>query len=140
MHRVYVRKRPGVDEFLDAVGTKFEVVIFTASLAKYADPLLDILDKKKVCVARIFREGCVQHYGNYVKDLSHLGRPLEDIIIVDNSPFSFMFQPDNAIQILSWFSDRSDKKLYELSPFLDKLIDESDVSTVLSQKQSFNFN
>jgi hypothetical protein len=27
------------------VGPRFEVVVFTASLAKYADPLLDLMDK-----------------------------------------------------------------------------------------------
>jgi hypothetical protein len=34
IHRVYVRKRPGVDHFMRVVGEKFEVVIFTASLSK----------------------------------------------------------------------------------------------------------
>lgn len=67
VHRVYVRKRPGVDNFLRAVGEKYEVVVFTASLAKYADPLLDILDRSKTVKVRLFREACVQHYGNYVK-------------------------------------------------------------------------
>jgi len=134
IHTVYVRKRPGVDEFMADVGKKWEVVIFTASLSKYADPLLDILDKGKVIDARLFREHCVQHYGNYVKDMSLLGRRLEDSVIVDNSPFSYMFQPDNAIPIISWFNDRSDTQLYELMPFLDSLLTVDDVSTVL-QKQ-----
>jgi RNA polymerase II subunit A small phosphatase-like protein len=134
IHTVYVRKRPGVDEFMADVGKKWEVVIFTASLSKYADPLLDILDPNKVIDARLFREHCVQHYGNYVKDLSLLGRRLEDSVIVDNSPFSYMFQPDNAIPIISWFNDRSDTQLYELMPFLDSLLQVNDVSTVL-QKQ-----
>jgi TFIIF-interacting CTD phosphatase-like protein len=31
--KVYVAKRPGVDEFMKKVGELFEVVIFTASLA-----------------------------------------------------------------------------------------------------------
>jgi len=116
IHRVYVRKRPFVDEFLKHVGKKWEVVIFTASLAKYADPLLDILDRDRVVTSRLFREGCVQHYGNYVKDLTHLGRPIQDIVIIDNSPFSYMFQPDNAIPITSWFSDRNDRQLHTLLP------------------------
>jgi len=136
IHKVYVRKRPGVDEFLREVGKKFEVVIFTASLAKYADPLLDILDKDRVVAKRLFREACVQHYGNYVKDLSLLGRKLEHSIIIDNSPFSYMFQPDNAVPITSWFNDRSDMELYQLLPFLDQLREVEDVTTILTQKSA----
>lgn len=138
IHRVYVRKRPGVDYFLQEVAKKFEIVIFTASLAKYADPLLDVLDKDKVVQFRLFREACVQHYGNYVKDLTHLGRALEGSIIVDNSPFSYMFQPDNAIPITSWFDDKSDRQLYDLLPFLDTLAGIDDVVSVLKRK-NFDF-
>lgn len=139
IHKVYVRKRPGVDNFLRVVGEKFEVVVFTASLAKYADPLLDILDKGKIVKTRLFREACVQHYGNYVKDLTHLGRTLEHTIIIDNSPFSYMFQPDNAIPISSWFNDRNDRQLYDLIPFLESLIHADDVVGVL-QKHKLTFN
>lgn len=138
IHRVYVRKRPGVDHFLREVGRKFEVVVFTASLAKYADPLLDILDKDKIIRYRLFREACVQHYGNYVKDLTHLGRVLESSIIIDNSPFSYMFQPENAIPIQTWFHDKNDRQLFDLLPFLDTLVDVDNVVTVL-QKKNFDF-
>jgi len=138
IHRVYVRKRPGVDHFLREVGKKFEIVVFTASLAKYADPLLDVLDKDHVVQFRLFREACVQHYGNYVKDLTHLGRVLESSIIVDNSPFSYMFQPDNAIPIATWFHDKNDRQLYDLLPFLDSLAQEADVVSVL-QRKNFDF-
>ena len=34
IHNVYVLKRPGVDEFLIKMATMFEIVVFTASLAK----------------------------------------------------------------------------------------------------------
>lgn len=34
VHQVYVLKRPGVDQFLKSMAEKFEVVVFTASLAK----------------------------------------------------------------------------------------------------------
>jgi len=136
IHRVYVRKRPGVDHFLKTVGEKFEVVIFTASLAKYADPLLDILDRHKVVSTRLFREACVYHYGNYVKDLTHLGRALENSIIVDNSPFSYMFQPDNAIPISSWFNDKNDRQLYDLIPFLESIVYVDDVCTVLQRNKN----
>ena len=65
-----------------------QVIVFTASLAKYADPLLDLLDKGREVRWRLFREACCPFEGNYVKDLHCLGRPLADSIIVDNSPHS----------------------------------------------------
>ena len=40
-HKVYVLKRPYVDEFLERVGERFECVLFTASLAKVSHPLID---------------------------------------------------------------------------------------------------
>lgn len=41
---IYVMVRPGSCDFIVEVGKYFEVVIFTASLSKYANPLMDILD------------------------------------------------------------------------------------------------
>jgi len=135
-HRVYVQKRPGVDHFLEEMGSKFEVVVFTASLDKYANPVLDILDPKGFIKVRLFREACVQHYGNYVKDLSLLGRRLEDTLIIDNSPFSYMFQPDNAIPITSWFNDKTDRELYDLIPFLlEQIVPCEDVAQVIVERK-----
>jgi len=135
-HRVYVQKRPGVDHFLEEMGSKFEVVVFTASLDKYANPVLDILDPKGFVKVRLFREACVQHYGNYVKDLSLLGRRLEDTLIIDNSPFSYMFQPDNAIPITSWFNDKTDRELYDLVPFLlEQIVPAEDVAQVIVERK-----
>lgn len=138
VHTVYVRKRPGVDYFMKEVSKKFEIVVFTASLAKYADPLLDVLDPEGVVRYRLFREACVFHGGNFVKDLTHLGRTLESTIIVDNSPFSYMFQPQHSIPILSWFNDDSDRQLLDLLPFLDDLDTRPEVSPILkAQKWEF---
>ncbi|XP_032757232.1 carboxy-terminal domain RNA polymerase II polypeptide A small phosphatase 1 isoform X1 [Rattus rattus] len=97
VHQVYVLKRPHVDEFLQRMGELFECVLFTASLAKYADPVADLLDKWGAFRARLFRESCVFHRGNYVKDLSRLGRDLRRVLILDNSPASYVFHPDNAV-------------------------------------------
>lgn len=38
---IYVLKRPQVDYFLQQVAKVFEVIIYTASIPKYADPLMD---------------------------------------------------------------------------------------------------
>ena len=64
---------------------------------QYADPVANLLDKWGVFRARLFRESCVFHRGNYVKDLSRLGRDLHKVVIMDNSPASYIFHPDNAV-------------------------------------------
>mmetsp|Transcript_6354 Transcript_6354/g.6903 ORF Transcript_6354/g.6903 Transcript_6354/m.6903 type:complete len:259 (+) Transcript_6354:129-905(+) len=126
-HKVYVMKRPFVDEFLQAMGEIFEVVIFTASIPKYADPVLDLLDKHKVITGRLTRESCSTHKGNYVKDMTKMGRAIERIFIIDNSPHSYLFQPENAIPCESWFDDQNDTELRDLIPHLRKLAKCSDV-------------
>ncbi|XP_041896385.1 carboxy-terminal domain RNA polymerase II polypeptide A small phosphatase 1 isoform X1 [Corvus hawaiiensis] len=136
MHQVYVLKRPHVDEFLQRMGELFECVLFTASLAKYADPVADLLDKWGAFRARLFRESCVFHRGNYVKDLSRLGRDLRRIIIVDNSPASYIFHPDNAVPVASWFDNMADTELLDLLPFFERLSKVEDVYAVLKKQRT----
>ncbi|EZA47215.1 hypothetical protein DMN91_000179 [Ooceraea biroi] len=131
VHQVYVLKRPYVDEFLQRMGEMFECVLFTASLAKYADPVADLLDRWGVFRARLFRESCVFHRGNYVKDLNKLGRELHQIVIVDNSPASYIFHPDNAVPVASWFDDMTDSELLDLIPFFERVSNVENVYTVL---------
>jgi len=121
IHKVYVLKRPGVDQFLQRVGPLFEVVVFTASLAKYADPVLDLLDSTRVVHHRLFREACTNYKGNFVKDMSRLGRDIKKILIIDNSPSSYMFHPENAIPCESWYDDEHDTELLDLLPLLETL-------------------
>ncbi|KAI3387203.1 hypothetical protein SNEBB_006589 [Seison nebaliae] len=133
MNQVYVLKRPHVDEFLRRVGELFECVLFTASLAKYADPVADFIDKWKVFRKRLFREACVMHNGNFVKDLTKLGRDINQVIILDNSPASFMFQPENAIQCRSWFDDPNDTELRDLIPMMEELARDTSVYPTLGR-------
>ncbi|XP_057708681.1 CTD small phosphatase-like protein 2 [Corythoichthys intestinalis] len=136
IHQVYVSKRPHVDEFLRRMGEMFECVLFTASLSKYADPVSDVLDKWGAFRSRLFREACVFHKGNYVKDLSHLGRDLNKVIIIDNSPASYIFHPDNAVPVVSWFDDTSDSELLDLIPFFERLSNVDDIYDVLKEQRS----
>jgi len=131
IHQVYVLKRPYVDQFLKTMADRFELVVFTASLAKYADPVLDLLDKDKVVGSRLFREACSNHKGLYVKDLSRLGRDMRHVIIIDNSPASYMFHPENAVPIDSWFDDENDTELLDLIPFLEDITKVDNVTSVL---------
>jgi Dullard-like phosphatase family protein len=130
-HKVYVKKRPGVDEFLKVVSQWFEVVIFTASTSLYANPLIDKLDIYGAVDHRLFRDSCTRYRAGYVKDLSKLGRNLEDVIIIDNSPVCYALQPENAIPIKTWRDDPLDTELLDLLPILVYLSRVDDIPSVL---------
>jgi TFIIF-interacting CTD phosphatase-like protein len=63
-----------------------------------------------------------------------LGRDLKNVIIIDNSPASYIFHPKNAIPCSSWFNDINDTELLDLIPFLEDLKLVDNVTTVLDHK------
>ena len=134
-HVVNVKKRPFLAEFMEFAARHFEVVVFTASQRVYAERLLDTLDPDAVLVKhRLYREACVLVDGNYMKDLSAIGRDLRGVVIVDNSPQAFGFQTENGVPIESWFDDPDDAQLLKLMPLLARLAASEDVRPVLRKK------
>jgi RNA polymerase II subunit A small phosphatase-like protein len=86
-----------------------------------------------MCPYRLFREHCSFTNGAYVKDLSLLGRDLHRVIIADNSPVAYLFQPRNAIPVVSWFDDPRDNELKDMIPWLHRLAEAPDVYPVLDE-------
>ena len=61
-----------------------------------------------------------------------LGRPIEDIIIVDNSPNSYLHQPQNAMPCISWYDNDKDDELNRFIPIFEKMAKiEGDVRRIL---------
>jgi Dullard-like phosphatase family protein len=129
----YVIKRPHVDAFLKKVAEWYDVVIFTASMRQYADPLIDQLDTKGIVKGRLFRESCLNKDGNFIKDLSLIKQDLSSTIIIDNSPIAYSHNKENAVPIDNWMGDNPrDESLLNLLPFLNALRFTSDVRSILS--------
>ncbi|KAL2341025.1 hypothetical protein Fmac_008965 [Flemingia macrophylla] len=116
----YVLKRPGVDEFLESLAAKYEVVVFTAALKEYASMVLDRLDRNRFISHRLYRDSCRHVDGRLVKDLSEVGRDLGRVVIVDDNPNSFSRQPENAILIRPFVDDIFDRELWKLRGFFDR--------------------
>jgi carboxy-terminal domain RNA polymerase II polypeptide A small phosphatase len=90
---VFAKKRPFCEQFLSELAPHFEIVMFTASMNRYAKPLFRKLDPKgNIIDFELFREHCEYVRKEfYVKDLTRLGRSMDSVIIVDNSPHAYMF-------------------------------------------------
>ena len=120
--------RPGVREFLIRVSRHYEVVVFTAGMESYAGQVIDDLeaDSGVKISHRLYRGACAIIEGGerplHVKDLSLLGRDLARTMIVDNSPESYMLQPENAIPIKPFFGDDDDVELSVLASFLESVV------------------
>ena len=61
---------------------------------------------------------------------------MSDVLIIDNSPTAYLFQPDNALPIISWYDDKQDTCLFDYIPFLIALSKVDDVRPILKQLNS----
>ena len=149
----YVHKRPHCDEFLRKVCKWYNLVVFTASVQEYADPVIDWLEQeRKYFSARYYRQHCTYRNGAYIKDLSSVEPDLSRVMILDNSPLSYIFHEgtgsdrkvpymlpqadsihaDNAIPIEGWINDPTDNDLLHLVPVLEALQYVIDVRALLA--------
>lgn len=130
----YLFKRPHVDHFLKTVAEWYHLVIYTASLREYADPVINWLDGgRNLFKKRLFRSACVEiSPGAHAKNLCLVDADLSRVCLLDNTAASFAMHPLNGIPIESWTSDRNDTALMDLLPFFDALRFVDDVRSILS--------
>ena len=137
---VFIRK--GAKEFLTEVSKYFVVGIFTASVKAYADAVIDYLDPNKNLIQfRLYRNNCINVNDKiFVKDLRIIkGIDIKDIILLDNSIYSFSAQICNGILVNSFFNDKNDIELYNVLNYLLSFLVKADDIRVINE-QFFNFD
>eukprot|EP01018_Ginkgo_biloba_P023523 Gb_33336 [translate_table: standard] len=137
--RTFISKRSGAEKLLETAAKYFEIVIFTESMKKRADAILDMLENSSCIRHRLYRDSCSQIDGKLVKDLSRLGRDLRKVIIIDDCPFCYILQPDNAIGASCFQGHILDNQLHLIRKYLEKLVtnlitQEKDVRGMIEDK------
>lgn len=128
---VRVHKRPGLDHFLEEASSFCSLAVFTAGTEDYGKAMLDQLDPCGRMSLRLFRGSCSVVDGLFLKDLNRLKRDLSRTVLIDNSVVSTLLQPDNAILVSSFYTDRSDNALFKIMPILRELHHLDDVRPYL---------
>lgn len=127
-----IRKRPYLSEFLNTMSGLFELCIFTYSIRAYADQIIDLIDPNGLVKYRLYRENCVQFYGEsnsfvIVKDLSRVGKPLSNVLLLDNTKPTGLWQRNNFLFVESFFGESNDSVLATIIPLLEHLASCEDI-------------
>ena len=130
--------RPYTYEFLQFASERFNLVLFTAGIKQYADPIVDYLDpNKEYFKLRLYRCSCTQYNNFFFKDLNIIEKYSDyyynstNTVILDNCIYSFGMNLKNGILISSFYFDFNDKELLNVADYLeDKLMYSNDIKEV----------
>ena len=119
--RMYIEVRPFVAEFLDEVSALYDICFFTDANGEFAKAVISKIAPSVNLKTCKFKESCTFTDGYVVKDLSILGRPMNQVVLVDDSIGSGLMQPLNCIGVTAWDGEINDRVLVdELLPVLMK--------------------
>ena len=134
--KIGVNIRPHWEEAIQRISKLYNIVIYTASHASYADSVLDFIDpEKKYFYNRLYRSNCIDIKIDgtdiYIKDLNIFEDfNLKDILIVDNSVLAFAFHLDNGIPILPYYEAKNDYELLFCAYYFESIFEYDDLRDV----------
>ncbi|RNF11991.1 nuclear lim interactor-interacting factor [Trypanosoma rangeli] len=99
---VYAREGPlyaraYLRELLRSIKDVFEVIVWTAGEREYAKNILEEINQEHIIQHLIYRHGAWFRSEDYTKDLKKLGRNIDYVIIVENTPDCVRANPQNGI-------------------------------------------
>lgn len=127
----YVYLRPHVSPFLELCQSAFDLAIWTASTADYADAMVSQLFPVPETLKFVWsRNKCGRRHDAeerdfyWIKDLKkvrRLGYPLERILVVDDTTRNYERSYGNLVRVRAYQGDLEDNELEMLGPYLQSL-------------------
>lgn len=120
---VYIR--PFLKDFLSSLCNYYNIILFTAGEEAYAQTVVDELGIKQYFRFILSRDYCIDlEEMMYIKDLKIFGED-NNILLVDNSIFSFAKHLKHGVLVSSFYSDEKDAELLDLLEYLTELLEVS---------------
>jgi Dullard-like phosphatase family protein len=140
--KIFCVLRPGWNDFLNEAASMFEVVIWSAGSYEY---VIDVVEKleallpKGVITYILTRLDTLPVHGNYVKEMSVLGRHPAQVIALDDNIAAFGYNVDNVILIKTFNGDKDDRQLIRTLDILRDLQYSRDVRDNLKRNFGYGF-
>lgn len=115
--------RPGIDAFFEFLARTCEVVVWTAGVRAYAQAVIRNIDPKGIISHCIYRhERWFSGQPGYSKDLSLVGRNLDEIVIIENTPDCVRGYEENGILVADYEGgEEEDNTLFAIQQVLDEV-------------------
>jgi hypothetical protein len=127
-----IELRPFLYDFLTEIGKYYEIIIYSNEKEKFIKPFITEIDNENKYFSHCLFGECVQYVnGEYVKDISLIGREIKTCVIVDCYQSSFKNQSENGILVKRYVGDsNSDKTLYYLEELLCRIALDKEIDDV----------
>ncbi|XP_040179474.1 CTD small phosphatase-like protein 3 [Rana temporaria] len=134
-YKVYLKVRPHVKNFLQAVSKLYELFIYTTTRKEYGEQIVEILDPQKTLIRhRLYQDHCMCVSGFYVKDLNVLWRDLAKTVAIQTIAYTLPYHLTNRFPVQHWTGNQKDKELLSLLPSLERLTHVDDVRSVIASQ------
>eukprot|EP01039_Chlorochromonas_danica_P006420 gene6420-7079_t len=128
-------KRPGLDTFINALSSYYEIVIVSENDIGVMQEIMMAVDKEGRC-HKLGSSACEMRGTQVLKRLDLMNRDISRIILIDDDPVSSQLFPRNTLHVKPFvdINDKSDRVLYDLIPLLQAFVHED----VRDFRQSFD--
>ena len=125
-----VHWRPHFEEFMDEIKHVCEVVLWTASTRKCAARIMDELDPVGDRLHHhVYRNDLWFQGVPYTKDLRLLNRPMDRVLIIENTPQCVFNNPQNAVIVEDYIDpDETDRHLHLVKDLILAMVEEEELN------------